>query len=74
MALTKMTLGEALVKAGLDGAVAWIQVPGNYERLSPAVQALIERGVKAWEAQVEEVEEAPVEVVEEVVPSSGGHS
>ena len=50
MATIKLNPGEALINAAIDGGVAWLTLPGNYERLAPAVTWMIEKGVSSWEA------------------------
>ncbi len=47
------TVGQVLFASAVAGAKEWLQVEGNYERLSPVVAVGIENIVASWEAAKE---------------------
>jgi hypothetical protein len=44
------TLGQVLIEAAKKGAIEWLQVEGNYERLAPWAAQMIEDMVASAEA------------------------
>lgn len=58
MAPTKLTLMGAIWLSIQKGAMEWIEVPGNYERLTPFWRNLIEQGMTSYEAAVAAAAEA----------------